>query len=91
MKESIFCNVPDFFCLKNTQREIGHSMGTPRHLKDTCALGRSKEIQGTWALTVFGYLGTGRVREHSVTQAIGTWALKTLEALYLADSSYGGQ
>ena len=29
---SIYCNVADVLYLKSTQREIGHSKGTPREL-----------------------------------------------------------
>ena len=46
--ESISCNVPRFFYLKSTRREIGHSKGTHS------ALGHSS-TQGTWE---FIHLGT---------------------------------
>ena len=65
--ESISCNVPRFFYLKSTRREIGHSKGTHS------ALGHSSirrvlgnlGTQGTWAL------GHSSALRHSSTQ--GTW------------------
>ena len=76
ISESIFCNVPDYFYLKSTQRETRHSKGTPR------ALGHSKVTR-----TLEGHLGTRTLEGH-----LGTWALKghsgnrALQALYLANS-----
>ena len=66
-----------------TERTLRHS----RHLKDTWALGNSKHL-GTWPLR---HLATRSHKRHLDTLALwhsSTWALKKLEALYLADSPF---
>ena len=51
ISESISCNVPDFFHLKSTQRETGHSKGTQAlsHLKHL-GMWALKHLKGTQAL-----------------------------------------
>ena len=63
-----------------TERTLRHS----RHLKDTWALGNLKH----WALGHSGTWPLGHTKGTWTLWYSSTWALKKLEALYLADSPF---
>ena len=67
------------FYLKNTQREIGYSKGTPRSLEVHLGTRGLEGHLGNWALKALEYLstrGTPALEGHLDTQDI--WALRHL-------------